>query len=564
MGESDKKLYHLVVDMWDSLNQIREAYEDDWVQVKKHFLPRKGRGLKGEDQRTDKNDRTDRLDSTGLTSLRKFSHGMFSFMVNPSVPWFKASFSDKKITKKRSVKVWLDIVTEKILDKLASSNFYQAMKTSFQELGAFGTFFMFIQPQMDDEGKMNLRFTPLTTGTYVIDQDYLGKVDTVIREMDRSAKKLVEEFGEENVSPAVKKAYDNRSKQTFKILHAIYPRQKREHGKIDKLNKKYASIHIEYRGSDGKTGNILRVSGFDKFPGMGVRWDATGDDVYGQSPAMDALGDAQMLENMNIDLIKAIHKELDPPLATADAEAEIGQDPGDVTAIEGAGDNKQGVYPITQVRANIPAAEQRIERVQNQVKEIMYVYLFQQLTLPHPQKTATEVLEAKEEKLLMIGPAIERLQNEELKPTIDIAFELMLEYFEIPEWPEPELLGGQELKIEFTSVLAQAQKSTQTGAKDRIIMLIGQLAALYPEALDNLNTDKIIENYANALGVPADEINSPEVRDAIREQRKQAQMNQVAMENMDSMADAVKKTGETPIEDTTALNRIVENYGGGG
>jgi hypothetical protein len=91
--------------------------------------------------------------------------------------------------------------------------------------------------------------------------------------------------------------------------------------------------------------------------------------------------------------------------------------------------------------------------------------------------TATEVAERHEEKLLMLGPVLERLHNELLDPLIDTTFSRMIEAGAVP--PPPEELLGVELNVEYVSVMAQAMKLTGiTSIESLEILKVDPLTAI--------------------------------------------------------------------------------------
>ena len=75
--------------------------------------------------------------------------------------------------------------------------------------------------------------------------------------------------------------------------------------------------------------------------------------------------------------------------------------------------------------------------------------------------------ERHEEKLLMIGPVLERLHHEMLSPLIELTFARMVSAGIVP--PAPEELHGRQLNVEFVSVLAQAQRAVATNSIDRFV-----------------------------------------------------------------------------------------------
>ncbi|TIN81210.1 portal protein, partial [Mesorhizobium sp.] len=71
------------------------------------------------------------------------------------------------------------------------------------------------------------------------------------------------------------------------------------------------------------------------------------------------------------------------------------------------------------------------------------------------------------------------------EPVIDRTYAIMIRNNMLP--PPPPDLHGQPLKIEYISILAQAQKAVATGAVERGFAFAGQLAAVKPDVLDKLD-----------------------------------------------------------------------------
>lgn len=125
------------------------------------------------------------------------------------------------------------------------------------------------------------------------------------------------------------------------------------------------------------------------------------------------------------------------------------------------------VVPAMNVQPDVQAAQMLIQQVQNQIKEGLYNDLFRMLLgSDRRQVTATEVDAKEAEKMILIGPVLERLHDELFIPLIDRTFELMGRFNALP--PAPESIAGETLKVDFISTLAQAQKLVSTGSMQQI------------------------------------------------------------------------------------------------
>ena len=79
--------------------------------------------------------------------------------------------------------------------------------------------------------------------------------------------------------------------------HAIEPRADRDPSKNDPQNMAWKSVYFEIGGNQQ---HCLRESGFKRFlRSCRVGW-CEGGDIYGESPAMTALGDINQLQHQQL------------------------------------------------------------------------------------------------------------------------------------------------------------------------------------------------------------------------------------------------------------------------
>ena len=244
---------------------------------------------------------------------------------------------------------------------------------------------------------------------------------------------------------------------------------------------------------------LLRESGYNDFPAVVPRWGISGGDIYGNSPGMEALGDIKQLQHEQLRKAQGIDYQTKPPLQVPSymKNRDVDSLPGGVTFVDG----QQGkIETAFQVNLNLQHLLMDIQDVRMRINGAFYADLFLMLAnATDTRMTATEVAERHEEKLLMLGPVLERLHNELLDPLIDITFNRMVENNLIP--PAPPELQGMELNVEFVSMLAQAQRAIGTNSIDRYVNSMGLVAQMKPEVLDKFDADSWSDEYADMLGV---------------------------------------------------------------
>ena len=372
------------------------------------------------------------------------------------------------------------------------------------------------------------------------------------REFQKTVGEVVREFGYKQCSMSVKNLYDRGSlDQWITLVHAIEPRDDRERDfkKKDNMNMAYKSCYFEL-GGEGE--EVLRESGYKDFPCVIPRWGIAGGDIYGNSPGMESLGDIKQLQHEQLRKAQGIDYQTKPPLQVPSymKNRDVDSLPGGVTFVDG----QQGkIETAFNVNLNLQHLLMDIQDVRQRINSSFYADLFLMLAnATDTRMTATEVAERHEEKLLMLGPVLERLHNELLDPLIDNTFNRMVEANAIP--PAPDELQGQELSVEFVSMLAQAQRAIGTNSIDRYVNNMGMVAQMKPDVLDKFDSDVWADSYADMLGVDPKLVVAGEKVAKIRQERAQAQQAMAQQEQNAQMIDnAVKlnnaKTGEPSMMD---------------
>jgi hypothetical protein len=550
-GTDREKIYT----RWGQLKAERASWMAHWKEISDYLLPRSGRFFI---QDRDKGWRRHNniYDSTGTRSLRVLAAGMMSGMTSPARPWFRLTTANPELDDQGEVKMWLAQCQKVMLDIFARSNTYRALHSMYEEIAAFGTGASIILPDYQNV----IHHYPLTTGEYCIATNYRGEVDTLYREFQKTVHELVAEFGYENCSNSTKSLYDRGSlDQWVTIVHAIEPRSDRDHTKSDSMNMAWKSCYFELNGERSK---YLRESGFSKFPAVVPRWATVGGDIYGNSPGMEALGDIKQLQHEQLRKAQAIDFKTKPPLQvpTSMKNRDIEALPGGISFVD-MGSPSAGIKTAFEVNLDLSHLLADIGDVRERIRGSFYADLFLMLAnQTEARMTATEVAERHEEKLLMLGPVLERLQNELLDPLIDITFDRMIEAGIVP--PPPESIQGINLNVEYVSMLAQAQRAVGTNSIDRFVGTLGQVAQYKPEVLDKLDTDKWADSYADMLGVDPELIVQKEQVDQIRLQRAQAQAKQAQMDQLNQASQTAKNLGQTPTTGQNAMTDVINMFSG--
>ena len=504
------------------LKSQRQNWESHWQEVADYMMPRKADVTK---TRSQGDKRTELIfDSSPLHAVELLSASLHGMLTNPSTPWFSLKFKNIEGGEDEdAANEWLEDTTEKMYEVFNRSNFQQEIFELYHDLITFGTAAMFIEEDAEDV----VRFSTRHIGEIYISENNKGKIDTIFRKFKISARSAVAQFGANNVSSKLLSIANKNPFEEVELLHVVYPRDTFDPKKKDAKNMEYASVYIEVDSKEQ-----ISESGFNEFPYVVPRYLKASFEIYGRSPAMTALPDVKMLNEMCKTTIKAAQKQVDPPLLVPDDGfiLPVRTVPGGLNFYRAG--TRDRIEPLN-IGANNPLGLNMEEQRRNAIRDTFYVN--QLMMQSGPAMTATEVVQRNEEKMRLLGPVLGRLQSELLRPLIDRTFAIILrkKLFK----PVPDFLNGKDIQIEYVSPLAKAQRSSELQSIMRAIEIFGSLSQVSP-VFDFVNIDNLVMHLADIVGVPAKVLNSKAEVNAIRQKKQQQQDQAIQMQQMQQIAQA--------------------------
>ncbi|MEX9771469.1 portal protein [Morganella morganii] len=537
------------------LKDERLSFEPHWRELSDFTRPRSTRFTASEVNRGDRRN-SKIIDPAAVMAARTLSSGMMSGITSPARPWFRLATPDRDLMDYGPVKLWLETVEQRMNEVFNRSNLYQSLPLMYEDLGTFATGAMAV---VADPQRV-IRTVPFPTGSFYIANGADLSVDTAVREFSMTVRQVITEFGMDAVSDTVKSQWNSgQYGQWVNVVHAVYPNLDRQTGKLEAKHKAYKSVYYEATSTDDK---LLRESGYDEFPIMAPRWEVNGEDVYGSScPGMVALGSVKSLQLLQRRKAQMIDKITNPPLqAPASIKSQrISTIPGGINYLPMADVNNQ-IKPLFQIPAN--GTNGLLEDIQDTRQIIDHAYfvdLFRMMQTVNTRSMPVEaVAEMREEKLLMLGPVLQRLDSELLDKLINRTFSVMAENNLLPV--PPDEMQGMQLKVEYISVMAQAQKAIGVSSIERFIGFTSGIGQFKPDALDKINVDETIDAYAASIGVPPSVVATNEQVAQIRENRAQQQAMAQQMQMAQAAAGGAQALGNTPMDDNSALAALA---GGG-
>jgi len=517
MAQSEKA--KILLSRFDRLKTQRQNWESHWQEVADYMQPRKADVTK---TRSKGDKRTELIfDSSPLQSVELLAASLHGMMTNPSTPWFSLKFKNGGMEGEDEAKEWLESTTEIMYSVFNKSNFQQEIFELYHDLITFGTAAMFIEEDDEDD----LKFSTRHINEMYISENDKGRIDTVFRKFRISARAAIQKFKTVSTNIAVIAKKDPY--EEVEILHAVYPRSDFNPVKQDKENMPFESVYL-----DADSGDELSVSGFKEFPFVVPRYLKASHEIYGRSPAMTALPDVKMLNEMSKVIIKSAQKQVDPPLLVPDDGfmLPVRTVPGGLNFYRAG--TRDRIEPLN-IGANNTLGLNMEEQRRNSIRNAFYVNQLQMQD--GPQMTATEVIQRNEEKMRLLGPVLGRLQSELLKPLIDRSFAILMRKNLFPN--PPEFLSGQDIEIEYVSPLAKAQKSTELSSIMRAVEILGSLSNVAP-VFDHINMDKLVRHLTSIVGVPQKILKPQAELNAERQEAAAQAEQQQQMQQMQQVAQA--------------------------
>lgn len=531
------------------LKRDRVSFEPFWRDVQELVAPQRGRRLNGSGAGETNNgykDTSRRISGVASRALGILASGMQSGLTSKARQWFLLGHPDPELNRYQPVREWYGIVQEVLEGVFRRSNIYTAFLHTYNEMAAFGQGAMAMYAHPD----RTLHCRPHTTGTYYMSNDVTGEIDTFFYSEWLTAAQMYGEYEESKLPTVVKEAYRTANyEQRFEVIHGFFRHPERYGIKIKEFHT-VASVH--FLASATEADGFLRESGYRTWPLMTPRWDVIDLDVYGWSPTRDVIDDIKMVMAIERDALKGTAKAVNPPWRVPPELERRGLDtrPGALNPV--ASMNEHAVAPLFTAMPNLQHLQYKIDAVKQDIKDGYYNSLFLALlSQDNPQMTAREVAERHEEKLLMLGPVLERIHMELLDPAIDRAFVIASDAGLIP--PPPAELEGQPTQVEYVSILSQAQKAVGVNRIEQSVGFLGSIAQMYPEARHLLDVERTAREYNSMIGAPAVILRSPDdYEKAVQQEQQQQQMAQGA-EVGATMAQGAKALGEVDPANVQAL-----------
>lgn len=542
------------------LESIRKDYEPEIDEIIK-FVNHGRRTIADKDRKGQRTGQ-DVYDGSVISAKNILRDGICGYSVSKANKWFNyylpgrlnfprtsgmRAWNGKRLDEYPEVKQWLQD-DEYVMDSaFLRSNFYDILPEIVDDAVTIGTVHPFIEEDLDYSRCV---FTLPHFREVYFAENRFKKVDTHYRVYSISLRNLMKKFGFDKmleVDQNFKQALEKNPFEEREVLHATYPREDYNSGKLDGKNKPIASLWCLRSGNK----KFLDELGYDESQYMTWRWRTNSDEFCGRSPSWDSMVDILKANQQARTNLRAAHQMVEPAMiAPEDLRGQVNTLPNSwtfTTSNKVSKDYPRRLFDIP----GLPYAKDELERTDKIIREHFHVDFFLMLSQAAANKvemTATQVLEMSAEKAAILGTKISRMETELLNPIHDRVFAIERRAGRIPDPPQILVdLAGGKIEVDYIGPLAQNQKRIFKAQSLRAgVQSVVEMSATWPEAKYAINPIKTTQDMLDAYGFPQKDFNTQDQIDEILLRKQQMEDAQRNVEEGVEIAKAASRFNKTP------------------
>lgn len=451
------------------------------------------------------------------------------------------------------------------------------------EEGAFGTSGIGVFGNDDYADPLLFKSFSLT-GLYICEGKN-GDIDTIIYKQKYEVKRLVADYGIENVHTNVRKLYESKQySDKVDVLLTLMPRMN-----PDKNDKTALGMPIALYVDDQTNKHQMLESGYSEMPIRVPRFTKLPNETYGRCPAMSAVPTMLEANRVSEAYREAVEKKPAPPLMQLN-DGSLGPEEIDTSA------NAINVFSVTnRIQSSIPPLSPIYEVGELQTTE-MFITRLQQQILSH--FLVDRLLDLNSKTRMTLGEANIRMgirndalttilarQNIEcyvplIENAVTILFDMGLlgviagsmqeaELIRrgisptyIPEEVQKAIMAGLDFyEIKFISPAARMLRDEEVQSMSMVVAQAGQLAQVQPEIMDVVDGETYLRVLREVQNADPMILNSKEKVGLIRHSRAAMQAEQMKAAIEQKQAVSAQAAGQAASSFATAQQTATQGGG---
>jgi hypothetical protein len=543
-----------IVKFWTHSRHRRYNFEVQWQESALLLLPEWANTFwYGYDQWPGQKKTQQQVDSTGMLAVERFGAIVDSLLTPFNDPWSRLRVQDPSLRRKRRVKEYFNKLNTLLWDARYAeySNFQGQNQQNYQGLGVFGNMALYVD-ELDGrytQGTQGLRYRSISPGELYIIQNHQGLIDGYFMAFRRTARQIWQRWPD-TFPATLKPPLEQGSNQLYWVLQYVCPRSDGSTlpWRVDAKGMPWASYYISVEGHV-----LLEEGGYHSFPMAIGRYSQAPDEEYGRGPAQKVLPSLKTLNAEKVIFLKQGHRAADPIYLTADDNINFKMHPGAWNGGAMSRDGKRLVDILP--TGNIQVTEEMMQEERALIKDEFLVSLFQMAweDKDASQRSVAQVVQFIHDRGMLVAPTLGRQHSEYLGPLIHRELSILARLGRLPDLP-PELQEARgQYKVEYTSPLMRALRSSKTAGFMRVVEMISQVsqATGEPEHFDHLAFKRALPDIAENEGLDEEWLATAEEFAAAQQQRQQ-------------MAEREARAKELPAEAAIMKAQAISDKAGAG
>ena len=512
-GKKDKA-WRVISDLQSKYTPNEPLYRD----LAKYFAPERMR-LFGDEEVIS---RDHIIDTNNINALNVATSGIMSGASPASRNWLSLSVNDYDVAQMPEVREYLSDASKRIYATFSDAKLYRFLEQIYRDLLIFGTA---VGVQEEDFDTIS-RFHALPMGTYYIGADGRGDIVYLGRKFKLTAYQIVDTYAKKdkngkivstsNISEIVLQSYRLGNLATkFDVYQLIQPSKEGRY--------KFESLHFEL-GSKG----FLKESGYMNNPIIYARWTITGHDAWASNcPGISTLGGVRAIQVTDKEILASSSLK-NRPIILADNSLKVklkngNIGPGSVVFSNMRANDTKATELMRSTLDTAPLTlyqQKHIDLVNEQFYKDLFLAVSKYLG-DGKERTAYEIDQITRERTINLGTMLHALETELLAPLVKNHYKYMSKQGYLPE--APEAMRSSDIKVDFVSVMARAQRSAETALIEKFLTMIQGISQTHPEVLQKINILEVVDTLASSVGMdPRFLKDNKEVEAAIQAAKQQA------------------------------------------
>lgn len=521
---------------FDALKGERTTIENQYAQVERYVRPGTGAFYQSNTNEGSNNfSSVDVYDSTAIIASQQLAASIQTSLTPPLLKWLNLAFQDSDLNDSQPANEWLQDSGDKCWMALTDSDFSNEMSKAYLDLVTYGIAFILLE---EDAG--GLQFTTAPVKNSYFESGRNGQPRAYYRELQLTPGEALDLFGDDTPQHVMELQNSGRvtDRSDFIFCTWLNDDYVSMDGPVAPAMRQWLYCHVDMKLNE----YVGDVGGYYERPIFAPKWLEASDSKFGLSPAMRALPDIGVANEVTRMILAAAEKSVDPPLWCEESGlfGDLDIRAGGLTMVR-----SKDSFGVLDLGGRFDVGNMQLDAVKAQIRQAFYS---DDLNLKDsPQMTATETMARMELMQRTLGSTFGYLKSYLLDPLVQRTFNILLRGGKLEEPPKivKEYWNEANLDIQYLGTLARSQKRDEVDTITGFLSDIATLGEIFPQALEIPDVDAMVRAAAEARNLPAsmlksiDEVRAEQKARAEQEQaREQLEQDQIASQTVSNISQA--------------------------